>query len=190
MEAIMVRPIIEGTTPKMEKAIGHLAEEMNSLRTGRATTALVDNLMVESYGVTQPLKAIASINTPDSRTIAISPWDKGVLPVIEKAIRENQSLGLNPSNDGAVIRLNIPALTEDRRREIVKSLGAKIEDCRIALRNIRQDALREVKRLEKDKQVTQDDVKFAEAELNKKIDLFQKKIEELEAIKTQEIMSV
>jgi ribosome recycling factor len=174
----------------MDKALEHLAGEMDSLRTGRATTALVDNLQVESYGVMQPLKAVASINTPDARTIAINPWDKGMLPVIEKAIRDNQALGLNPSNDGAVIRLNIPAMTEDRRREVVKSLGAKIEDCRIALRNIRRDAMDEVKKLERDKQATQDDVKFAETELNKKIDQFQKRVEEMEAVKTREIMSV
>jgi ribosome recycling factor len=186
----MVRPIIDAATPKMEKALEHLAAEMNSLRTGRATTALVDNLTVESYGTPQPLKALATINTPDARTIAISPWDKTLLPAIEKAIRENSSLGLNPSNDGSVIRLNIPAMTEDRRREVVKSLGAKIEDCRIALRNIRRDALDDVKRLEKDKQATQDDVKFAETELNKKIEQFQKRIEEMEDTKTQEIMSV
>ena len=186
----MVRPIIEGTTPKMDKAIQHLADEMNALRTGRATTALVDSLVVEVYGVPQPLKAVASISTPDARTIAISPWDKTSLQSIEKAIRENQQLGLNPSNDGVVIRLNIPAMTEDRRREVVKSLGAKIEDCRIALRNIRHDAMSEVKKLEKDKLATQDDLKFAETELNKKIDMYQRKIEELEATKTKEIMSV
>lgn len=186
----MVRPIIDGTTPKMEKAIEHLQQEMQALRTGRATTGLVDNMLVEHYGVTQPLKAMATISTPDARTIAISPWDRTAMAPIEKAIRDNQALGLNPNNDGVTIRLNIPSLTEDRRREIVKSLGSKIEECRITLRNIRHDAISEVKKLEKDKQATQDDVKFAEAELNKKIEQFQKRIEELEAAKTKEIMSV
>jgi ribosome recycling factor len=174
----------------MEKAIEHLQSELNALRTGRASAALVDGIMVEYFDAMQPLKAIASISTPDARTIAITPWDKGAMTAIEKAIRETSSLGLTPSNDGQVIRLGIPPLTEERRREIVKSLGSKIEDCRISLRNIRQDTLREVKRLEKDKQVTQDDAKFAEAELNKKIDQFHKRIEEIEAAKTAEIMAI
>jgi ribosome recycling factor len=186
----MIRPIVDSATPKMEKAIEHLQGELNSIRTGRASTALVDSIMVEYYDAMQPLKAVATISTPDARTIAITPWDKGAMTSIEKAIRENQSLGLTPSNDGQVIRLSIPPLTEERRHEIVKSLGTKIENSRISLRNVRQDILREVKRLEKDKQVTQDDAKFAEAELNKKIDQFHKRIEEIEAAKTAEIMAI
>ncbi len=186
----MVRSLVDSAEPKMEKALAHLAEELGSLRTGRASVGLVDGIVVEYYGTPQPLKAIASINTPDAKTIAITPWDKSALPVIEKAIRETQSLGLNPMNDGNVIRLSIPPLTEDRRREIVKSLGSKIEECRIVLRNIRHDILKEVQKLEKDKQATQDDVKFTEAELNKKIDVFQKRIEDLETAKTKELMEI
>ena len=186
----MIRPLVESANPKMEKAIEHLESELTALRAGRASTALVEGLVIDYYGVMQPLKAIATLGTPDARTIAITPWDKGAMASIEKAIRENHALGLNPSNDGQVIRLSIPALTEERRREIVKSLGGKVEECRISLRNIRQDLLREVKRLEKDKLVTQDDTKFAEAELNKKIDQFQKRIEEVEAAKTAEIMAI
>jgi ribosome recycling factor len=174
----------------MERAIEHLQGELNALRTGRASVALVDGVMVEYFDVLQPLKAIAQISTPDARTIAITPWDKGAMAPIEKAIRETSSLGLTPSNDGQVIRLSIPPLTEERRREIVKSLGGKVEECRISLRNVRQDTLREVKRLEKDKKVTQDDAKFAEAELNKKIDQFHKRIEEIEAAKAAEIMAI
>jgi len=186
----MIRPIVDSANPKMEKAIEHLQIELNSLRTGRASSALVENIMVEYYDAMQPLKAIASISTPDARSISITPWDKGAMTVIEKALRENSALGLTPSNDGQVIRLSIPPLTEERRKEIVKSLGTKIEDCRISLRNIRQDLLREVKKLEKDKQITQDDSKFAEVELNKKIDLFHKRIEEIESAKTTEIMAI
>jgi ribosome recycling factor len=186
----MIRPLIDSADPKMEKAIEHFEEDLKSLRTGRASTAIVDNVVVEYYGSVQPLKAMASVNTPDARSLAISPWDKGALASIEKAIRENQSLGLNPSNDGNVIRISIPAMTEERRREVVKSLGAKVEDCRVRLRNIRHDLLNEVKKLEKSKEATVDDVKFAEAELNKKIDQFQKRIDELEAAKAKEIMEV
>lgn len=186
----MIRPIVESAQPKMDKAIDHLSEQLKSIRTGRASGALVENLTVDYYGVPQALKAIASINTPDARTIAISPWDKGAMTSIEKAIRDSPTLGLNPMNDGNVIRLSIPALTEERRREIVKSLSSKIEDCNIVLRNIRHDVLKEVQRLEKDKQATQDDVKFAEAELNKKIDAAKARIDVIESAKTTEIMSV
>ena len=186
----MVRNLVEAAQPKMEKALEHLAQELSGLRTGRASTGLVDSLVVEHYGVAQPLKAMASINTPDARTIAITPWDKTALAPIEKAIRESPTLGLNPMNDGVVIRLNIPMLTEDRRREIVKSLGGKVEECRITLRNIRHDVLKEVQKLEKAKEATQDDVKFAEAELNKIIEGFQKRIEELETAKTKELMEI
>jgi ribosome recycling factor len=186
----MIRPIVESVQPKMDKAIDHLVEELKSIRTGRASGALVENLTIDYYGMAQPLKAIASINTPDARTIAITPWDKGAMTSIEKAIKESPTLGLNPMNDGIVIRLSIPTLTEERRREIAKSLGSKIEDCRIALRNIRHDVLKDVQKLEKDKQATQDDVKFAEAELNKKIDACQLRIDEIEANKTKEILEV
>jgi ribosome recycling factor len=186
----MVRPLVESADPKMQKAIDHFEEELKSLRTGRASTAILDSIMVEYYGSVQPLKAVASINTPDGRSLAVTPWDKGALASIEKAIRENQSLGLNPSNDGNVIRISIPPMTEERRREVVKSLGTKVEDCRVRLRNVRHEILNEVKRLEKTKETTSDDVKFAEAELNKKIDLYQKRIEALEAAKAKEIMEV
>ena len=174
----------------MDKAVAHFGEDLKSLRTGRASVSLLDSIVVEVYGVVQPLKAVASVNTPDARTIAVTPWDKGAMPSIEKAIRENQALGLNPSNDGNTIRMSIPPLTEERRKEIVKSLGGKVEECRIALRNIRHEVLNEVKRMEKAKEATTDDVKFAETELNKKIEQFQVKINELEAAKAAEIMEV
>jgi ribosome recycling factor len=186
----MVRTLVDTAGPKMDKAVEHFAEELKTLRTGRASVALLDGVTVEHYGVVQPLKAIASVNAPDARTLSITPWDKTALASIEKAIRDNQALGLNPSNDGNVIRLSIPPMTEERRRDVVKSLGSKVEECRITMRNIRHEVLNEVKRLEKSKEATSDDVKFAEAELNKKIEQFQKRIEELEAAKAKEIMEV
>jgi ribosome recycling factor len=186
----MVKDIVSQVAPKMERAIEHFSAELGGLRTGRATTAMLDGVMVESYGVLQPLKAVASISTPDGRSLAVTPWDKGAMAGIEKAIRDNQQLSLNPMNDGAVIRINIPALTEERRKEIVKSLGQKVEECRIALRNIRHEALNEVKRLEKTKEATTDDVKYVEHELSKSLEKFQKRIEELEGAKTREIMEV
>jgi len=186
----LVSALVAAADPKMDRALEHLSEELGSLRTGRASSALVDNINVEYYGTVQPLKAIATINTPDARSIAISPWDKAALLSIEKAIRETSSLGLNPSNDGSVIRLNIPSLTEERRRELVKAMGGKVEDCRIALRNIRHDVLKEVQRMVKDKELQRDDEVFAETELNKKIDRCQKRIEEMEASKTKDLMEI
>ncbi|MBW3537962.1 ribosome recycling factor [Candidatus Parcubacteria bacterium] len=186
----MVRALVDSANPKMDKALEHLGEELKGLRTGRASTALVGGLMVESYGQMLPLKQVATINTPDARTIAITPWDRSVLPAVEKVIRETQSLGLNPNNDGSTIRLNVPPLTEERRRDLVKNLGEKVEACHITLRNIRHDILNDVKRLEKDKQATQDDVKFAETELNKKIDQYRVKIDAIEKAKAAEIMQV
>lgn len=186
----MVRQALDAANPKMDKALAHFEEELKGLRTGRASIGLVDGIMVDYFGTTQPLKAVASITTPDAKTIAITPWDRGQLQVIEKAIRETQSLGLNPNNDGSTIRLNIPPMTEERRRDILKVLGQKVEECRIALRNIRHDVLDEVKKMEKAKAATQDDVKFAETELNKKIDQYQAKIEVIAASKEKEIMEV
>jgi len=186
----MVRPLVDSASPKMEKALEHFADELKSLRTGRASVAILDGVVVEYYGSVQPLKSIASVTAPDARSLAITPWDKGAMASVEKAIRENQALGLNPSNDGNVIRVSIPPMTEDRRRDVVKSLGGKVEDCRVRLRNIRHDILNDVKKMEKSKEATVDDVKFTEAELNKKIDQFQKRIDEMEAAKAKEIMEV
>lgn len=186
----MVRGLVDNAGGRMEKAVEHLQEDLRSLRTGRAQTSLVENLTLEAWGAQQPLKALATITAPDAQTIVISPWDKNNVAPIEKMLRETQSLGLNPSSDGNVVRLNVPPMTEERRREIVKDLGTKVESANIALRNIRHDILNEVKKLEKAKEATQDDVKFTEAELNKKIDTYKKKIEQIAKAKETEIMTV
>jgi ribosome recycling factor len=186
----MVQDIIKQVDPKMDKALDHLREELRSLRTGRASTALVENLMVENYGQQMPLKTVATISTPDAHTIAISPWDRNLVAPIEKLIRENQTLGLNPSSDGNVVRLNIPPMTEERRREIVKELGTKVEQCHVSMRNVRHEALNDARRLEKDKQASQDDVKWAENELGKKIDSYKQKVDEIAKAKEAEIMAV
>ena len=186
----MVTQIVKAADPRMEKAVEHLNESLGSLRTGRAQTALVENLTVEQYGQQMMLKTVATISTPDAKTISISPWDKNLVQPIEKMLRETSSLGLNPSSDGNVVRLNVPPMTEERRREIVKDLGQKVEQANISLRQIRHDVLNEVKKMEKNKEATQDDVRFAEQELNKKIDEFKKKIDELAKAKETEIMTV
>jgi ribosome recycling factor len=185
-----VRQSLASAAPKMDKAVDHFREELKAIRSGRASTALVENLDIEVYGQKMPLKSIATLSTPDARTIAITPWDRSNMAPIEKTIRETQSLGLNPSNDGATIRLNIPPLTEERRKEIAKSVGEKAEQCHISIRNIRHDILSDVRKLEKEKQATQDDVKFAEAELNKKIETYRKQVEEIQKAKEAELLEV
>lgn len=185
-----VPQIVKTADPRMEKAANHLEEDLKSLRTGRAQTSLVENITVEQYGTQMLLKAVATITTPDAQTIAISPWDKQLVAPIEKVLRETSSLGLNPSSDGNVVRLNVPPMTEERRREIVKDMGTKIENANISLRQIRHDVLNEVKRMEKDGNATQDDSKFAEQELNKKIDHYKKRIDDLAKAKETEIMTV
>lgn len=174
----------------MDKAVEHLHDQLRQIRTGRASTALIEGVTVEQYGQTTPLKAVATLSTPDAHTIAIAPWDKSLVPVIEKAIRETQSLGLNPSNDGSVIRINIPPMTTDRREQYTKQVGEQIEACHVSLRNVRHDLLEEVRKLEKSGAATQDDVKGAEAELNKKIELYRAKLEDIRRAKVAEIMEV
>ncbi|TAK88831.1 ribosome recycling factor [Patescibacteria group bacterium] len=186
----MVTQVVSAADGRMDKAIEHLKDELNSLRTGRAQTSMVENIMVEQWGQQTPLKAVATITTPDAQTITISPWDKNLVAVIEKTIREDQALGLNPASDGNAVRLNVPPMTEERRRQIVKELGNKVEQCNISLRNIRHDVLNEVKKLEKDKQATQDDMKFAEQSLNKKIDQYKQKITDIAKAKEAELMTV
>lgn len=186
----MVAGIVKKADSRMDKAIEHLNEELRGIRTGRAQASMVENLTIEQYGAPAMLKAVATINTPDAQTIAISPWDKNLVSVVEKMLRENQSLGFNPMSDGNVVRVNVPPMTEERRRQIVKDLGQKVEQCNITLRNVRHDVLNEVKRLAKEGEATQDDERFAEQELNKKIDQYKKKIDEIAKAKEAEIMTV
>jgi len=185
-----VSDLIKTVDAKFDKALEHLDNELSGLRTGRATTGLVDGLNVDVYGSPMNLRAIATINTPDAKTISITPWDRANLEPIEKMLQNNSSLGLTPNNDGHTIRLNIPPLTEDRRRDIVKSMGVHVEAAHIAMRNTRHEILKEAKKLEAAKEATQDDVKWTEEELNKKMDTYKAKISAFEQAKTIEIMTV
>lgn len=174
---------------KLEKTIEHMKQEIASLRTGRATSALVEDLEVEQYGSKMPLKGVAAISTPDARQIVIQPWDKSVLPAIEKAI-QSSSLGLNPIADRDVIRLSIPPLNEERRKELVKMLGQHLERARIQVRKERDEALKSIDHLERDKKISEDE-KFRQAkDIQKIIDDINKKIEEIAAAKEKEIMTV
>lgn len=174
---------------RMIGALGALEKEFSKLRTGRASTSLVDNLSVDYYGSPTPLNQIASVSVPDSRTLAIQPWDKGAFPIIEKAIMTSD-LGLNPTNDGKVIRIAIPPLTEDRRKDLVKIAKKYTEDAKIAIRNVRRDMNEALKKLEKDKDITEDDLRKGQDEVQKLTDDFVKKSDSVCAAKEKEIMEI
>ena len=185
----MYKEIIEGKKAELEKSLEHFKEELNQVRTGRASAALVEGLTVDYYGVKSPLKQVASISIPEPRTIVIAPWDKDNLVNIEKALRESQ-LNLNPNNDGQVIRINIPPLNEERRKELVKLLNQKAEDGKISIRKHREDMWEEIQALEKDGKMGEDDKFIGKDKLQEVIDEYNKKIEEIRAKKEEEIMTV
>jgi ribosome recycling factor len=185
----MIKEITEKKKPEMEKSLEHFQEELAQIRTGRASTALVDNLLVDYYGGKSPLKQIASISTPEPRTILISPWDKDSLINIEKAVRESQ-LNLNPNNDGKVIRINLPALTEERRKEFIKLLNQKAEEARIAVRKHREEIWEEIQTAEKDGKIGEDDKFAGKDKLQEIVDEYNGKIEEIRAKKEQDIMTI
>ena len=175
--------------PKLEKIAAHLKSEITGLRTGRATPSLVEDLEIDYYGVKTPLKAVASISSPDPKQLVIQPWDKNAMQPIEKAIQVS-SLGLNPIAEKDAIRLAIPPLTEERRKELVKLLHRYLEDARIAVRREREDALREIDHKAKAKEISEDEKFRRKNEIQKLVDEFNKKIEERGAAKEKEIMTV
>ena len=172
---------------KLNKVIEHFKNEITVLRTGRATPALVEDLAVDYYGTKTPLKALASISTPDPKQILIQPWDKGALQPIEKAIQSSQ-LGLNPIVDGVYVRLNLPQLTEERRKDLTKILGQKAEEAKISVRKAREEALKEVEEQEKKKEISEDEKFRKKSEAQKTVDETNKKIEEIVSAKEKEIM--
>ena len=174
---------------KFDQIIDKLSEDFGTVRTGRASASLIENVMVTYYGSTVPLKQMASLSTPDASLIVVQPWDKGSLADIELAIR-NSNLGLSPTNDGAVVRVSLPPLTEERRNELVRTISKKGEEGRIALRNVRGEAWDNIKKMEKDGTLTEDDRYGAEEELNKLINDYNKKIEELIAAKEKELKAI
>lgn len=174
---------------KMEKAIKNLEKDFSKLRTGRASTSLVEDLVVDYYNTPTPLNQLASISIPDSRTIAIQPWDKSSIGNVEKAIMKSD-LGLNPTNDGKMIRINIPPLTEERRKELVKVAKKYIEDTKIAIRNIRREAKDTLKKMKKDKDISEDEMYRAQEEIQKITDNFVSQTDELLSEKQKEIMEI
>jgi len=185
----MYKEIIEKQRPEMEKSIEYFKEELGQLRTGRASTTLVENLMIDYYGSKSPIKQVASITIPEPRTIAIAPWNKDDLVSIEKAIRESQ-LNLNPNNDGQIIRINIPSLTEERRKELVKILNQKSEEAKISIRKHRENAWEEIQELAKSGKIGEDGKFTGKNKLQEVVDSYNKKIEEIRDKKEQEIMTV
>jgi|SRR6185369_7851003 len=185
----MVKELIGGKQPDFETAVDHFGNEVSKIRTGRAHPGLVENLSVDYYGTRTPLKQIASINIPEARQIFIQPWDKGTLPLIEAAFRESD-LGLNPNNDGQGIRITLPALTEDTRRDLVKTLNQRAEEARIAIRTIREDLWKEIQELEKAGSISEDDKFFGKEELQKVVDSCNQKLETLRKKKEEEILTV
>lgn len=181
----MYKEIIEKSKTNFDKTIAHFKEDLGKIRTGRASTAIVDNLMVEYYGTRSPLKQVASISVPEPRTIIISPWDKGALLIIEKAIKESD-LGLNPMNDGQIIRINVPALTEDRRKEFVKMLNQEAENARVAVRKGREDVWDEIQALT----IGEDDKFQGKEKLQKVVEEYNAIIEENRKKKEIDIMQV
>ncbi len=172
----------------MEKAMKHLAIELSKIRAGKASANMVEGIMVDYYGMPTPITGTASVTTPDSRTIALKPFDKKMMGEIEKAIR-NSNIGLNPSNDGETIRLNIPMLTEDRRKELVKRVKAEIEVAKINVRNIRQNANNDIKKLKNDG-VSEDMIKTGEEKCQNLTNSYIAKIEQTLGDKEKDIMSV
>jgi ribosome recycling factor len=174
---------------RMEKAVEDFRKELSTLRTGRANTSLLDHIRVDYHGTSMPVNQLGSVTVPESTMIMITPWDPGAVPLIDKAIRTSD-LGLNPTNDGKSVRVPIPSLNEDRRKELVKHMHKVLENHRTAVRSIRRDIKEAVEKLEKDKVVSADDKKRSLDELEKLTHSETKKMEDLAAIKEQEIMEL
>ncbi len=181
--------ILKVSEDKMSKTLSNLEEEYSVIRAGRANPALLSKIMVSYYGVPTPLQQVANISVPEARLLQIQPWDKSLIKEIEKAINMSD-IGINPSNDGTLIRLTFPELTEERRKELSKDIKKKGEDAKVALRNIRRDANDRIKKAEKDGDFTEDDSKQTEESVQKLTDKYVEKIDKAIEAKTKEIMTV
>jgi ribosome recycling factor len=185
----MVQELIQDSRERMLKAVDSLRHDLATVRTGRASPGLVEHLRVDYYGNPTPLNQMATITTPEARLIVIQPWDRTGLSAIEKAIQKS-GLGLNPTNDGSVIRLAIPPLTEDRRRDLVKQVHKRVEESRIAVRNVRRDCHEHVRRLEHDHEISQDELHRAETNLQNLTDEQVKQIDKVGEEKEAELLAI
>lgn len=183
-----ISAILSDAQHRMSKAVEHLQHQLARVRTGRASVAMLDGIKVNYYGTPTPLQQVGSISIPEPRLIVIQPWERSMLSEIEKAIKASD-LGLNPTNDGAVIRIPIPPLTEERRKEIVKSCNKMAEEARVAVRQVRRDALEHLKKAEKEEGFSEDERRRAEEEVQRLTDRFVKEIDEIAKRKEHEIMN-
>jgi ribosome recycling factor len=174
---------------KMDQAVSHLKDDLAAIRTGRATPAVLNRVTVEYYGTPVPLNQLAGVTVPEPRLLQVQPFDKGAIGAIEKAI-QSSDLGITPNNDGSVIRLSFPPLTEERRKELVKQVHARAEECRIAIRNIRRHSKDELEKLEREGAISEDDLMRAEKDLQKLTDRFVADIDQIQGHKEQELMEV
>ncbi|MFH1873636.1 MAG: ribosome recycling factor [Pseudomonadota bacterium] len=185
----MINKVREETKKHMEKPLELFRHELSKLRTGRASTSILDDIRVEYYGTPTPLNQVATLSVPDPRTIAIQPWDTSVLGEIERAILKSD-LGLNPVNDGRLVRLPIPPLNEERRKELVKLIKKYGEECKISVRNVRRDSMKKLEKMEGTSEITEDQLKKGEAEIQKLTDDFIKLVDETAAHKEKDMMEV
>lgn len=184
----LIKKQVTETKALMDKAIDHCENELQKIRAGKASPAMLDDVYVDYYGTPTPLSQIGNVNTPDARTIVVQPWEKSMLGPIEKAIME-ANLGLNPQNDGIIIRLNVPPLTEERRRDLVKKAKSEAETGKIAIRNLRKDANEKIRKL-KTEGVSEDEMKVGEAEIQKLTDAYIIKVDQHSEAKEKDIMTV
>lgn len=184
-----IKEILSTAQTKMQKTIEVLRVDLASVRAGRANVSLLDKVMVEYYGTPTPVNQVASVTVPEPRMIVIQPWEKNLLKDIERAIMKSD-LGLNPNSDGSVIRLNLPQLTEERRKELVKTVHKKAEDARVSIRNLRREANDSVKKAEKAKEITEDEAKKANDDIQKMTDKFIKEVDTVMEHKEKEVMEI
>ena len=177
------------TDDRMQKSVDALKRELNAIRTGRASPVLVETLMVEYYGVPTPMNQLASISVPEARVLMIQPWDKQSIREVERSILTSD-LGLTPNNDGTVIRLNLPIPTEERRRELVRLVGRKVEDGLVSIRNIRRDSLSDFRSMERNKELSQDESRRAQDQLQESTNAFSSQMQEMKQEKEAEVMEV
>lgn len=175
---------------KMTQAIAHFEDELKKVRTGRAHPSMLDGVHVEAYGQLMPLNQVANVTAAEAQLLQVTPFDPSNVAAISAAIRNDQSLGLNPTDDGRIVRVPVPPLTEERRKQLVKQTGEKVEEARIALRNVRQDALKEAKRLKDTKELSEDDVKRVEKAIDDSIATFNTKIDTIFKDKEKEILTI
>lgn len=185
----MIEDVISEATTRMTKAMEALGRELATVRTGRASPALIERVMVEQYGTEMPLNQLSTIAAPEARLLTVQPWDKGSIGAIEKALRKSD-LGLNPSNDGALIRIAIPQLNEDRRRSMVKIVHHKVEETRVAVRNIRRDAMSQAHEFKSEKLISEDDERRAEKEIQELTNKFTAQAEAMGREKERDVMSL